>query len=209
MPIATIIAMKPSLQHGPSRRRGACCRAVVGAALAALVLLVVDNRTALEVAVVLLVALAMSIHTVNYAWYTAAMAGAILIAADAPHPSDLTDEGRRILFTFAGVAIAVIVMFLADRLAKAHAKTYPSTCRPGPCGLSGPGRPRPDARHAASATIRSSCRSTCPVLLVVAFLSFPAPARRRHLRRDSAGSTVVKHLDGGGGSLRIRADEPS
>ena len=90
----------------------------MGAAVAALVLLAVDNRTALEVIVVVLVALAASIHTVNYAWYTAAMAGAILIAADVPHPSNLTDEGRRILFTFAGVGIAVIVMFLADRLQK-------------------------------------------------------------------------------------------
>ena len=61
----------------------------------------------------------------NYAWYTAAMAGAILIAADVPHPSNLTDEGRRILFTFAGVAIAVIVMFLADRLLKHTPKTAP------------------------------------------------------------------------------------
>jgi hypothetical protein len=62
---------------------------------------------------------------VNYAWYTAAMAGAILIAADAPHPSNLTDEGRRILFTFAGVGIAVIVMFLADRLQKHAANAAP------------------------------------------------------------------------------------
>jgi len=37
---------------------------------------------------------------------------------DLPHPSSLADEGRRILFTFIGVAIAVLVMFLADRLAK-------------------------------------------------------------------------------------------
>ena len=93
--------------------------------MAALVLLAVDNRTAIEVIVVVLVALAASIHTVNYAWYTAAMAGAILIAADAPHPSNLTDEGRRILFTFAGVGIAVIVMFLADRLQKHAAKAAP------------------------------------------------------------------------------------
>jgi hypothetical protein len=125
MPIATIIAMKPSLQQSALVAERRVAGTVVGAGVAALVLLAVDNRTALEVAVVLLVALAMSIHTVNYAWYTAAMAGAILIAADVPHPSNLTDEGRRILFTFAGVAIAVIVMFLADRLAKHTAKTAP------------------------------------------------------------------------------------
>ena len=56
-----------------------------------------------------------------------------LIAADVPHPSNLTDEGRRILFTFAGVAIAVIVMFLADRAAKAHCQNgTPGTCPPAP-----------------------------------------------------------------------------
>ena len=54
----------------------------------------------------------------NYSWYCAAVAGAVLIGMDLPHPSSLADEGRRILFTFVGVAIAVLVMFLADRLAK-------------------------------------------------------------------------------------------
>ena len=133
MPIAAIIAMKPSLQQSALVAEQRIAGTVVGAAVAALFLLAVDNRTALEVTIVLLVALAMSIRSVNYTWYTAAMAGAILIAADVPHPSDLTDEGRRILLTFAGVAIAVIVMFLADRLQKHTAKTAPQApARPAP-----------------------------------------------------------------------------
>ena len=61
----------------------------------------------------------------NYAWYSAAMAGAILIGIDVPHPSSLTDEGRRILWTLASVGVAVIVMFLADRLQKHAAKAAP------------------------------------------------------------------------------------
>ena len=61
----------------------------------------------------------------NYAWYTAATAAAILIAMEVPQPSDLADEGWWILFTFAGVGIAVIVMFLADRLQKHAAKAAP------------------------------------------------------------------------------------
>ena len=125
MPIATIIAMKPDLQQSALVAERRIAGTVVGAGVAALVLLAVDNRTALEVIVVVLVALAASIHGVNYAWYTAALGGAILIAADVPHPSDLADEGRRILFTFAGVGIAIIVMFLADRLQKHAAKTAP------------------------------------------------------------------------------------
>ena len=103
MPMATIIAMKPSLQRSALIAEQRIAGTVVGAAVAALVLLAVDNRTALEVIVVVLVALGASIHGVNYAWYTAALAGAILIAADVPHPADLADQGRRILFTFAGV----------------------------------------------------------------------------------------------------------
>ena len=93
--------MKPDLQQSALIAEQRIAGTVVGAAVAALVLLTVDNRTALEVIVVVLVALGASIHGVNYAWYTAALAGAILIAADVPHPSDLADEGRRILFTFA------------------------------------------------------------------------------------------------------------
>ena len=109
---------------------------VVGAAVAALVLLAVDNRTALEVIVVVLVALGASIHGVNYAWHTAALGAAILIAADVPHPSNLADEGRRILFTFAGIGIAVIVMFLADQLQK-HSAAKPAPhapAHPAPAG---------------------------------------------------------------------------
>jgi uncharacterized membrane protein len=74
------------------------------------------------VIIVVLFALAGSIRTVSYTWYTAAVAGAVLIAMDVPHPSNLADEGRRIRFTFAGVGIAVIVMFLAGLLQKRAAK---------------------------------------------------------------------------------------
>jgi hypothetical protein len=130
MPIAAIIAMKPSLQQSTFVAEQRVAGTIAGAAAAALVLLAVDNRTALEVIIVVLFALAASIRTVNYAWYTAAMAGAILIAIDVPHPSSLTDEGRRILWTFAGVGIAVIAMFLADRLQKHAAKAAPPAPAP-------------------------------------------------------------------------------
>ena len=63
--------------------------------------------------------------TANYAFYCAALAATVLIADDLPHPTDLADEGRRVLFTFAGVGIAVIVMLLAGLLQKRTAKTAP------------------------------------------------------------------------------------
>jgi hypothetical protein len=107
--------------------------------VAALFLLAVGNKTDLAVVIVVLGALAGAIRTVNYAWYCAALAGFILIDMDLPHPSNLADEGRRILFTFIGVGIAVLVMFLANLLAKrtpgtAHRNMRP---RPGPAGSCG------------------------------------------------------------------------
>ena len=122
MPIAAIIAMKPDLQQSTFFAVQRVAGTTLGAAVAALVLLAVDNKTALEVIIVVLFAVAASIRFVNYAWYTAAVAAGLLIAMDVPHPSNLANEGRRILFTLAGVGIAVIVLFLADRLRKHTAK---------------------------------------------------------------------------------------
>jgi hypothetical protein len=48
---------------------------------------------------------------------------------DVPHPSNFASEGRRILFTLAGVGIAVIVMFLADWLQKHAGKAAPQAAK--------------------------------------------------------------------------------
>ncbi len=61
--------------------------AVIGAAVAALFLLTIDNKPAFEVIIVVLGGLAASIRAVNYALYCTAVAGAELIALDLPHPS--------------------------------------------------------------------------------------------------------------------------
>ncbi len=91
MPIATIVAMKPSLEQSTLIAEQRVAGTIVGAAVAALV----------------------------------------LIAADLPHPSNLAAEGRRVLFTFVGVGIAVVIMFLATRLKRpasaAPQSTPPST----------------------------------------------------------------------------------
>ena len=54
----------------------------------------------------------------NYALFTAALTGLILTALDLPNPTNLATEEKRVLFTFVGVGIAVIVMLLADWLQK-------------------------------------------------------------------------------------------
>jgi Fusaric acid resistance protein-like len=122
MPVATLVAMKPSLQQSALVAGQRLAGAIIGAAVAALFLLAVDGKSGLEVVIVILGALAGSIRAVNYALYCAAVAAAVLIGMGLPHPSNLADEGRRILFTFVGVGIAVLVMFLADLLQKRSGK---------------------------------------------------------------------------------------
>jgi len=85
------------------------------------------------VIVVILGALAGALMTVNYAWYCTAVAALVLIAVDPPHPSNYAEEARRIGFTFAGVAIAVLVL-LSGLLAKRQAA---SAKPPQPAARSG------------------------------------------------------------------------
>jgi hypothetical protein len=112
MPLATIVALKPSLRQSALVAQQRIAGTVIGAAIAVIFLVSVANRAALEVVVVLLGTLAGSLRTVSYTLFTTAVAAAVLIALDLPHPTDLTYEGRRLLFTLAGVGIAVLVMFL-------------------------------------------------------------------------------------------------
>jgi uncharacterized membrane protein YccC len=125
MPIATLVAVKPSLEQSTLVAEQRVAGALIGAAVASLFLVTVDNKHALEVIIVVLGVLGASIRGANYALYTAAIAGSVLIALDLPHPSNLGAEGQRVLYTFCGVGIAVIVMLLVDRLQKRAGKTAP------------------------------------------------------------------------------------
>ena len=123
MPIATIVAMKPSLEQSKLFGEQRVVGAALGAAAAIPILLLVSSKHALEVIIILLAGLGVAIRGVNYAYYAAAIACAALIAADLPQPTNYAAEGRRVLFTLIGVGIGVIVMFVADRLQKHSAKT--------------------------------------------------------------------------------------
>jgi Fusaric acid resistance protein-like len=131
MPVACLIAMKSSLQQSTLVAMQRLAGAIIGAAVAAVFLLTVDNKIVLEVVIVILGTLAGSIRAVNYALYCAALAGAVLIGEGLPHPTNLGGEVRRVLFTFAGVGIAVIVMFLASLLQKRAAKAAPQAAAHG------------------------------------------------------------------------------
>jgi Fusaric acid resistance protein-like len=131
MPIAALVAMKSSLDQSTLVAMQRLAGAIIGAAVAAVFLLTVDSKIVLEVAIVILGTLAGSIRAVNYAFYCAAMAGMVLIAVDLAHPTNLASEWRRVLFTLAGVGIAVIVMFLAGLLQQRTAKTAPEAAAHG------------------------------------------------------------------------------
>ncbi|MFI1715724.1 FUSC family protein [Streptomyces litmocidini] len=118
MPVAALVAMKPSLGQSALVAAQRLTGTVIGAVLAAVVLLGVDNKVAMGAIIVVLGGLAGAIRAVNYTWYIAAVAGTVLIAEGLPHPTDLAEEARRIGFTFAGVGIAVVVTYLAGLLAK-------------------------------------------------------------------------------------------
>jgi hypothetical protein len=126
MPLSTVVAMKPSLQQGTLAVEQRLVGTILGAVVAALLLLTVHDKHALEVVIVVLGGLAGSIFTVNFALFTAALTALILTALDLPDPTNFATEGKRVLFTFVGVGIAAIVMLLGDRLQKRQTPAAPT-----------------------------------------------------------------------------------
>ena len=122
MPIATLVAMKTSLDQATLVAEQRLVGTFIGALVATVFLLTLDNKHALEVVIILLAGIAITIRMVNYTIYCAGVAAAVLIGLDLPHPTNLTAEADRVLFTLAGVGIAVVVMALANLLSKRTAK---------------------------------------------------------------------------------------
>lgn len=127
MPIAAIVALKPSLEQATLVGAQRITGALIGAVAAALLLLIPTSEHGLRLFAVLrgleTVALVLLMHAVairlwNYALYTAAIAAGVLILIDLPQPADYGAEGYRVAWTACGVAIAVLVTLLAGLLAK-------------------------------------------------------------------------------------------
>lgn len=138
MSIAAMIAMKPSLEQATLIAVQRLAGTVIGAAAAALLLLIPANETGsrlfaislgLEVVALVLFMHGTAIRFWNYALYTAAIAAGVLILVDLPQPSNYDAEGYRVAWTACGVAIGVIVMLLAGLLARRTAKTHPHPAR--------------------------------------------------------------------------------
>ena len=139
-PIAALIAMKPDLNQTAVVAAQRLAGALIGAAAAVLLLLIPANESgtklvavelALYVVVIAILMQGAGIRFWNYAFYTAAIAAGVLLAADLSHPSNYSAEGQRVLYTLIGVTIALLVMLLGNLLAKLSAKA-PHQAAPHP-----------------------------------------------------------------------------
>jgi Fusaric acid resistance protein-like len=139
MPIATLVAMKTSLNQATLHAEQRIAGAVMGALIAMLVLLTVDNKHVLQAIVVVLAAFAGSFRAATYAFYCAAVAALVLIAEDVTHPTNFSAEGRRVLFTFLGLAIGIGVLVIGGVIQKRTAKT---AVQAAPKVAGEPGAPR-------------------------------------------------------------------
>ena len=142
MPIAAIIAMKPSLEQTTLVAVQRLAGTLMGAAAAVLLLLIPANEHGLrllsithglEVVAIVFIMHAMAIRFWNYTFYCGAIAAAVLILLDLPQPSNYGAEGYRVLWTLCGVGIGVLVMLLAGLLGKRKAAAK----QPEPAGQAG------------------------------------------------------------------------
>jgi hypothetical protein len=122
MPVATLVAMKASLDQATLVAEQRLVGAFIGALVATVFLLTVDNKHALDVVIAIFAAFAATFRGANYAIYCAAVAAAVLISLNLAHPTDLAAEGRRVLFTFIGVGIGLVVLLLANLIQMRSAK---------------------------------------------------------------------------------------
>jgi Fusaric acid resistance protein-like len=138
IPIAAIVAMKPSLGQTTLIAGQRLAGALIGAAAAALLLLIPASETGLRLLAIEhgleIVALVILMHGAairfwNYALYCGAIAAGVLILVDLPQPSNYAAVGYRVLWTLCGVGIGLLVMLPAGLLAKRTAKAPPQPAR--------------------------------------------------------------------------------
>jgi len=144
MPIATIVAMKPSLQQSTLVAAQRLAGAMIGAAAAALLLLIPASEhglrmfaaeRALEVVALVLLMHGAGIRFWNYAFYCGAIAAGVLILIDVAQPSNYGALGFRVLWTLCGAGIAVLVTLLGGLLATSGSATRSRGTGSGRAGL--------------------------------------------------------------------------
>ena len=131
LPIAAIVAMKPSLEQSTLVATQRVVGALMGAGAAILLLLIPASEHGLrlfaiergmEVIAIVLFLHAAATRFFNYAIYTGAIAAGVLILQDLIQPSNYSAEADRVFWTLAGVAIGVVVTPLASLLANRWGK---------------------------------------------------------------------------------------
>ncbi|MEV6020037.1 FUSC family protein [Streptomyces sp. NPDC051997] len=134
IPIAAMVAMKPSLEQAALVSAQRLVGTLIGAVVAGLLLLVPTSEhgisliaveRGLEVVALVLLMHGAGIRFWNYTFYSAAIAAGALILVDLPQPSDYAAEGYRLLWTLCGVGCSLIVLLLAGLLAKRTANARP------------------------------------------------------------------------------------
>ncbi|MFF3937455.1 FUSC family protein [Streptomyces phaeofaciens] len=134
IPIAAVVAMKPGLEQAALVSAQRLVGTLIGAVVAALLLLVPTNehgirlfavQHGLEVVALVLLMHGAGIRFWSYSLYSAAIAAGALILVDLPQPSDPAAEGYRLLWTLCGVGSSLIVLLLASLLAQRTAKARP------------------------------------------------------------------------------------
>jgi len=126
MPIATLVAMQSTLDQAALASEQRFVGALFGALLAALFLVSVTNHRALEIVIVILAGVAGAFRSANYAIYCICMAAVVLIIDDVSNPANHSAEGRRVLFTFLGLGIGLVVLVLAGLIKKHSTKAAPA-----------------------------------------------------------------------------------
>jgi hypothetical protein len=134
IPVAALVAMKPSLEQTTVQGGQRIAGALIGAVAAGLVLLIPANEHGfrlfeidhgLELVAIIIFMHAVAIRFWNYALYYAAITAGVLILSDLVQPSNYGAEGDRVLWALCGVGIGVFVMLLAGLLAKSRANAPP------------------------------------------------------------------------------------
>ncbi|MFI0964308.1 FUSC family protein [Streptomyces sp. NPDC021080] len=144
IPIAAVIAMKPSPEQTAIVSAQRLTGALIGAAVATLLLLAPPSEhgirlfaveRGLEAVALVLFAHGAAIRFRNPAYCTAAVTAGALVLVELPQHSGGAAEGYRVLWTLCGVGIGLLAMWLADRVAERAAGAHgnrPAAAGPPP-----------------------------------------------------------------------------
>jgi uncharacterized membrane protein YccC len=125
MPMAAFVTMKTSLGQSTLRAEQRIAGTLIGALIATVFLLTVDNSAVLGIVILVAATLAASFYAANYAIYVVGLVSGVLMSTVLADPADAA-VAQRVLYTCIGVGIGVGATLLADRIQKHAPKTAPA-----------------------------------------------------------------------------------